>query len=199
MKSLLHNPGSKKHIASWIIENMPDHHSYLDPYFGGVGMFFEKPPSKIETINELDGDVVNYFKVIQNPESRQELQEWLTYTPYSRQMYDKSFTKEPQTPIDQAGYFAVKSMQSHGFRLTEKCGWKKDVHGREAAYAVRNWNLDRLIVSARPAIVKVRDIHSAQDFIISERREAELQTKCQGISLEPLPESRKAQTELKSS
>nr|WP_288828499.1 DNA adenine methylase [uncultured Clostridium sp.] len=31
-------------------------------------------------------------------------------------------------------------MQSHGFRLTEKCGWKKDVHGREAAYAVRNWN-----------------------------------------------------------
>lgn len=31
-------------------------------------------------------------------------------------------------------------MQSHGFRLTEKCGWKKDVYGREAAYADRYWN-----------------------------------------------------------
>jgi DNA adenine methylase len=31
-------------------------------------------------------------------------------------------------------------MQSHGFRLTEKCGWKKDIYGREAAYAVRYWN-----------------------------------------------------------
>ena len=42
--------------------------------------------------------------------------------------------------MEQAGYFAARSMQSHGFPLTEKCGWKKDVHGREAAYAVRCWN-----------------------------------------------------------
>ncbi|RFZ77337.1 DNA adenine methylase [Lacrimispora amygdalina] len=140
MKSLLHYPGSKKRIASWIIENMPEHHSYLDPYFGGGGMFFEKLPSKIETVNDLDGNVVNFFRVIQNPESRQELQEWLTYTPYSRQVYDESFTKKPESPVEQAGYFAIRSMQSHGFRLTEKCGWKKDVNGREAAYAVRYWN-----------------------------------------------------------
>lgn len=91
-------------------------------------------------MNDLDGDVVNFFRVIQNPESCQELQEWLTYTPYSRQVYDESFTKEPQSPVEQAGYFAIRSMQSHGFRLTEKCGWKKDVYGREAAYAVRYWN-----------------------------------------------------------
>lgn len=50
------------------------------------------------------------------------------------------FTKKLQSPVEQAGYFAVRSMQSHGFQLTEKCGWKKDVHGREAAYAVRLWN-----------------------------------------------------------
>ncbi len=91
-------------------------------------------------MNDLDGDVVNFFRVIQNPESSQELQDWLIYTPYSRQVYDESFVKEPQSPVEQAGYFAVRSMQSHGFRLTEKCGWKKDVYGREAAYAVRYWN-----------------------------------------------------------
>lgn len=140
MKSLLHYPGGKKRIAPWIIENMPEHHSYLDPFFGGGAILFAKPPSRIETVNDLDGDVVNFFRVIQNLESCRELQEWLTYTPYSRQVYEETFQEEPKSPVEQAGYFAVRSMQSHGFRLTEKCGWKKDVYGREAAYAVRYWN-----------------------------------------------------------
>jgi len=140
MKSLLHYPGGKKRIASWIIGNMPEHHSYLDPYFGGGAVLFEKPPSRIETVNDLDGDVVNFFRVIQNPESCQELQHWLTYTPYSRQVYEETFQEEPQSPVERAGYFAVRSMQSHGFRLNGDCGWKKDVQGREAANAVRYWN-----------------------------------------------------------
>lgn len=140
MKSLLHYPGSKKRIASWIIGNMPEHHSYLEPYFGGGAVLFEKPPSRIETVNDLDGDVVNFFRVIRDPESCQELEHWLTYTPYSRQVYDESFEKEPRSPVEQAGYFAIRSMQSHGFRTSEKTGWKKDVYGREAAYAVKNWN-----------------------------------------------------------
>lgn len=140
MKSLLHYPGSKKRIAPWIIKHMPPHHSYLEPYFGGGAVLFEKEPSRIETVNDLDSDVVNFFRVIQNPESREQLQQWITYTPYARQVYDESFEREPKTPIEKAGYFAVRSMQSHGFRLSEKCGWKKDVYGREAAYAVRYWN-----------------------------------------------------------
>jgi DNA adenine methylase len=168
MKSLLHYPGSKKRIASWIFGNMPEHHSYLDPFFGGGAVFFAKPPSRIETVNDLDGDVVNFFRVIQNPESCQELQSWLTYTPYSRQVYEDTFTSVPKSPVEQAGYFAVRSMQSHGFRLTEKCGWKKDIYGREAAYAVRYWNqlpealaemamrLKGVQIENRPAIELIR-------------------------------------------
>lgn len=140
MKSLLHYPGGKKRIAPWIVGYMPPHHSYLEPFFGGGAVLFEKQPARIETVNDMDGDVVNFFRVIQNTESRKHLQEWLAYVPYARQVYDESFLQEPENPIERAGYFAVRSMQSHGFRLTEKCGWKKDVHGREAAYAVRYWN-----------------------------------------------------------
>lgn len=140
MKSLLHYPGSKRRLAPWIIGYMPPHHSYVEPYFGGGAILFEKPASPIETVNDLDGDVVNFFRVIQNPERRKRLQERLVYTPYARQVYDETFQREPEGPIEQAAFFAIRSMQSHGFRLTEKCGWKKDVHGREAAYAVRYWN-----------------------------------------------------------
>ena len=70
MKSLLHYPGGKKRIASWIINYMPPHHSYLEPFFGCGGVFFSKPPARIETINDLDGDVVNFFRVIRDPVTR---------------------------------------------------------------------------------------------------------------------------------
>lgn len=168
MKSLLHYPGSKKRLSSWIIENMPRHHSYLEPYFGGGAVLFEKQPARIETVNDLDSDVVNFFRVIQNPESRRKLCEWLSYVPYSRQVYDDSFQTKPESLVEQAGYFAVRSMQSHGFRLSEKCGWKKDVYGREAAYAVRYWNelpealaemavrLKGVQIESRPAIELIR-------------------------------------------
>jgi len=54
-------------------------------------------------VNDLDGDVVNFFRVIQDPKSCQELQSWLTYTPYSRQIYDDAFLKESQSPVERPG------------------------------------------------------------------------------------------------
>ncbi len=139
MKSLLNYPGSKRRIASWLISHMPPHHSYLEPFFGGGAVLFEKSPARIETINDLDGNVVNFFRVIREQETRERLKEWISLTPYSREVYDSTFQNEPQDPIERAGYFAIQAMQSHGFRLSEKQSWKKDVYGREAAYALKNW------------------------------------------------------------
>jgi DNA adenine methylase len=167
MKALLHYPGSKRRIAPWIIRQMPAHHSYLEPFFGSGAVLFEKSPSRIETVNDLDGDVVNFFRVIRDPESREWLTEWLSYTPYARQIYDKAF-RETEDPIERAGNFAVRAMQSHGFCTNGKSGWKKDVYGREAAYAVRNWNrlpealagmaarLKQVQIESRPALEVIR-------------------------------------------
>ena len=140
MRSVLSYPGSKKRIASWIIKHMPPHHSYLEPYFGCGAVLFAKQPAPIETVNDLDGEVVNFFRVIRDPESREKLQEWIAYTPYARQVYDDVFLREPEDEVERAACFAVKSMQSHGFRMTGDCGWKKDVCGREKAYAIKYWN-----------------------------------------------------------
>ena len=119
---------------------MPPHHSYLEPYFGCGAVLFAKEPSPIETVNDLDGEVVNFFRVIRDPESREKLQEWIAYTPYARQIYDEAVQNDHGDSIERAACFAVKSMQSHGFRMTGECGWKKDVYGRENAYAVRYCN-----------------------------------------------------------
>ena len=61
MNAVLKYPGSKWNLASWIINYFPEHHSYLEPFFGSGAVLFNKRRSDIETINDLDGDVVNLF------------------------------------------------------------------------------------------------------------------------------------------
>lgn len=136
----MHYPGGKKRIAPWIVKKMPDHHSYLEPFFGCGAVLFEKEPAPIETVNDLDSEIVNFFRVVRDPDRRERLCEAVAYTPYSREIYEEGFKREYKSDIEKALWFVMRSMQSHGFRITEKSGWKKDVYGREAAYAVRYWN-----------------------------------------------------------
>lgn len=138
MKSILRYPGSKWNLASKIVELMPEHKSYLEPFFGSGAVLFTKGLSAIETVNDLNDDVVNLFRVIQqDPEP---LAEKLFLTPYSRKIYDKSWEEKPKDEVDKALNFIIRSLMSHGFRNFEKSGWKRDVNGRERAYAVKHWN-----------------------------------------------------------
>lgn len=146
MKAIVKYPGSKWRIASWIIEHFPKHHSYLEPFFGSGAVFFNKPPSHIETINDLDGDVVNLFDCIRRDPER--LARELHLIPYAKEVYDRAFAAEPDEPFERAVNFYIRLNMGHGFRTNgEKVGWKNDVHGRERAYAVREWNIlpDRIM------------------------------------------------------
>ena len=142
MRTLLRYPGSKQRIASWIINQMPKHHSYLEPYCGGINVLMNKEPSRIETINDLDDDVINLFRVIQDSGTREELIRKVVLTPYARAAYDNAFPeKSDDLPVvERAKNFLIRSGMGYGFRLCEKTGWKRDVYAREAAYAVRYWN-----------------------------------------------------------
>lgn len=138
MKSLLRYPGSKWNLAQKIVDLLPDHKSYLEPYFGSGAVLFTKSASPIETVNDLSDEVVNLFQIIQSePEA---LQEKLFYTPYSRKIYNIAWEHRPTSEVDQALNFIIRSVMSHGFRIREKSGWKNDVIGRERAYAVKHWN-----------------------------------------------------------
>jgi len=157
VKTLLRYPGSKKRIAPWIIENMPEHHSYVEAFAGGLSVLLSKPPSNIETINDLDGDVVNLFRVIR--EDPGELAKAIEMTPYARQEYDEAFA-EAEGDLERARVYLIRSLQSHGFRLTEKSGWKKDVQGRERAYAVKHWcELPDIILQVAERLKQVQIEH----------------------------------------
>ena len=162
MKSILRYPGSKWNLADKISQLLPEHKTYLEPYFGSGAVLFTKKASAIETVNDLNDDVINLFRVIQQePEA---LAEKIYLTPYSRKIYDDAWKIRPENGIDKALNFTIRSVMSHGFRPTEKSGWKNDVNGREKAYAVKHWNdLPKLIqemtlrlkqvqIECRPAI-----------------------------------------------
>jgi DNA adenine methylase len=82
-------PGYKWSISEWIINNFPQHHSYVEPFFGSGAAFFSKVPSAIETIKDLDEDVINLFSCIRD--NSEALDRKIAMTPYSRKEYDKSF------------------------------------------------------------------------------------------------------------
>lgn len=139
MKAIIKYPGSKWGLAKWIISFFPEHHSYLEPFFGSGAVLFNKPHSHIETVNDLDGAVVNLFTCIQTDPER--LARLIYYTPYSRQVYNSAFDAEiPADPFQWAAQFYIKLNQGHGFRTNgQKVGWKNDVQGRERAYAAADW------------------------------------------------------------
>lgn len=150
MKAIIKYPGSKWRLSSWIISHFPKHHSYLEPFFGSGAVFFNKPPSDIETINDLDDDVINLFDCIRRDPER--LARELYLTPYSRAIYDQAFTTAPDDPFERAVNFYIRLNMGHGYRTDgRKVGWKNDVNGRERAYDVKGWNIipDRIMEAAR--------------------------------------------------
>lgn len=148
MKAIAKYPGSKWSLAEWIISFFPSHHSYLEPFFGSGAVLFNKLRSNIETVNDLDNNVVNLFCWIKNDPER--LAHEIYFTPYARQIYDTAFVAAPKDSLEQAVNFYIRLQMGHGFRTNgERVGWKNDVQGRERAYATRDWcNLPEQIIQA---------------------------------------------------
>lgn len=138
MKSILQYPGSKWRIAKQIVSLLPPHHTYLEPYFGSGAVLFNKSRSDIETINDLDENVVNFFQWLKNDPEKLAHELW--YIPYSHSVYNNAVQNKAQNSLEQAVNYCIMLNMGHGFRTGGPVsGWKSDIHGRERAYAAKNW------------------------------------------------------------
>ncbi len=121
MNALLKYAGGKWRIAPWIISHFPPHKVYCEPFFGSGAVFFTKSPCHIETINDIDGNIVNLFRVCRDfPE---ELARALDLTPWSRDEFMNCLEKADD-PIEQARRTVVRFHQSYATCNHSKKSWR---------------------------------------------------------------------------
>lgn len=121
MKAILKYPGAKWRIAEWIIDHFPPHKVYMEPFFGSGAVFFKKEPAYIETVNDINGEIVNLFRVCrQYPE---ELAKAINLTPFARDEFRDCYSPADD-PIEQARRTLVRYHQSFGTCNSSKNSWR---------------------------------------------------------------------------
>jgi len=118
-RPLLRYHGGKWRLAPWIIGNFPPHCVYVEPYGGAASVLIRKPRSYAEIYNELDGEVVNLFRVLRNPAQARELVRLLKLTPFARDEFEQSYILADD-PIEQARRLVTRAYMGFGSTLTGK-------------------------------------------------------------------------------
>jgi DNA adenine methylase len=90
--------GGKNAVANQIIAIFPEHETYVEAFAGGAQVLFRKPPSKVEVLNDLDGEIVNLYRVCQL--HYEELVRYLRFMLVSRKWFDLLRTTDPATLTD---------------------------------------------------------------------------------------------------
>ena len=138
--------GGKFRLSKWIIPEIPDHVCYVEPFGGAMGVLLNKKPSIFEVYNDLDGEVVNFFKVLRD--QPEELIRQIDLTPYARDEQRLAF-ESPLTPLHEGGNvdierarrLYVRCWQSHGGGRTQwRTGWRFQKTNKRGKSQVADWN-----------------------------------------------------------
>ncbi|WP_313489005.1 DNA adenine methylase [Stutzerimonas nitrititolerans] len=105
--------GGKFRLAPWVIEHFPPHQVYIEPFGGAAGVLIQKPRSHGEVYNDLDGDIVNLFRVLQDVTSRVELTEKLVLTPYARAEFELAWIYTDES-IERARRTIIRAQMGFG-------------------------------------------------------------------------------------
>jgi len=110
---LIRYHGGKFRLAHWVIAHMPNHNCYTETFGGAAGVLLQKPRAYAEVYNDLDGDIVNLFKVLRSSSSREKLIEQLILTPYSREEFENSW-EVAEDSIERARRTIIRAQMGFG-------------------------------------------------------------------------------------
>lgn len=102
--------GGKFSHLDWLLPQLPDSFHYCEPFAGSGAVLLNKVPSPVETYNDIDGEVVNFFKVLR--EEKETLIEQIGLTPFSREEFALACELDPNlTNLERARRFYIRARQ----------------------------------------------------------------------------------------
>jgi len=112
--------GGKRRLAPRLIALFPPHTTYVEPFCGGAQVFFHKPPSRVEVLNDLDGEVVNFLRVCR--EHPEELARVLQYLVPSRALFGQFAEQNPAilTDVQRAARFLYLQKNAFGGQIVRR-------------------------------------------------------------------------------
>jgi DNA adenine methylase len=147
-RPLLRYYGGKWRLAPWIISHFPKHICYVEPFGGAASVLLRKEPSQFEVYNDLDQEVVNFFRVLRT--QPRELFRALKYTPFAREEFEASYFPAAD-PVERARQFFVMAWQGYGGPRREKrTGWKNQARAWHSGRAdqMSEWKQAKQITQA---------------------------------------------------
>ena len=176
MKTPITYYGGKQTLLKYLLPLIPQHRLYCEPFFGGGAVFFAKPKSDVEVINDINGEVINFFKVIKTkfPELQKEIQSTL----HSRELYKRAMEiyNNPKRYSDVKRAWALWTATNQGFAgMIGSWGFGKD-DSKEASLAVKRDNftkeyenrLTRVQVENNNAIKVINRCDDKETFIYAD-------------------------------
>lgn len=173
---LIRYHGGKFRLAHWIIAQMPNHVCYTEAFGGAAGVLLQKPRAYAEVYNDLDGDIVNLFEVLRDPELREQLIEQLVLTPYSRADFESSWEPTANN-IERARRVCIRAQMGFGSAGATKgiTGFRVDTK-RQYGTAQSLWatypehlgiigqRLSGVLIENRPAVQVLKD-HDSENTL----------------------------------
>lgn len=166
-RPILRYHGGKWELGPWIISHFPAHRVYVEPYGGGGSVLLRKPRSYAEIYNDLDGEVVNLFRVVRD--NGEDLRRALEMTPYARAEFDLSYEPTDDS-VERARRIVVRSYMGFGGNLgrptasgkPQRTGFRMTSHdaGRNCARVWENFPEALAAITARLRGVVIENRHA---------------------------------------
>lgn len=138
MKTPITYYGGKQKLAATILKLIPQYNLYCEPFIGGAAIFFAKKPSKVEVINDVNKELINFYKIVQNDFVG--LEKEIRITLHSRDLHRKAdvIYSNPDmfSEIKRAWAVWVKSTQSFASMLDGS--WGYDISKNTTSVKVTN-------------------------------------------------------------
>lgn len=133
--------GAKFRMAHWIIDHLPKHRNYVEPFGGSAVVLLQKKPSYHEVYNDLNSEVVNVFRVLRDPGKSERLRKRVELTPFSREEFEKSYKSRPEdNDVERARKTIIRSFFGWGAKaMSHRSGFRasaRKAHSTE----VMGWN-----------------------------------------------------------